>query len=124
MMNRVIKFRAWDESVNQMFALNGIKQHPTIGDMFRIDYFEDADNVPVFKSQVMQYTGLKDKNGVEIFEADIYHHGDININYKVIFDGGQFIGNQVGNSSLSGLTYWLDRIEVIGNIYENPELIK
>jgi YopX protein len=69
-------------------------------------------------------TGLKDSKGKDIYEGDIYHMGDINIRYKVIVKDGQFVGSQIGNKSLAGLSYWADRIEVMGNIIENPELIK
>ena len=71
-----------------------------------------------------QYTGLLDKNGVEIYEGDIYTQGDKNIKYVVVFKSAKFAGKQVGNESLAGLSYWQDRIEVIGNIHENPELLE
>ena len=71
-----------------------------------------------------QYTGLHDKNGVEMYEGDIYHQGDKNILYVVVWHDTSFIGKQLKSSSYAGLTYWLDRIEVIGNIYDNPDLLK
>ena len=49
--------------------------------------------------------------------------GEKNILYVVIFDKSQFIGKQVGNRSLAGLEYWKGDIEIVGNIYDNPELI-
>ena len=73
---------------------------------------------------VGQYTGIKDKNGEKIFEGDIYIMGEESITYVVVFRGSQFIGKQIGSSSYAGLEYWEKDIEVIGNIHDNPELLK
>lgn len=70
-----------------------------------------------------KYTGVKDKNGKQINKGDIFHLGDINIKYEVIFDEFEFVGQQVGNKSTVGLSHWLKMIEVIGNIHETPELL-
>ena len=72
---------------------------------------------------VGQFTGMTDKNGKRIFEGDIYSMGDKNILYVVIFDKSQFIGKQVKSRSLAGLEYWKSDIEIVGNIYDNPELL-
>lgn len=73
--------------------------------------------------ELMEYTGLKDKNGVRIYEGDIvsYMHYEYNT-------GG--MGNEIRKKEVK----WIDKVagfnlsdeehEVIGNIYENPELIK
>lgn len=104
-MNRKIKFRVWSKHNHTMDYDTG---HKVDKDLF----------------EIMQFTGLKDKNGVEIYEGDVYHQGDKNILYKVIFRGDCFVGNQIGNKSLAGLKYFIKDIAVIGNIYENPELLK
>lgn len=72
---------------------------------------------------VMQFTGLIDKNGKEIYEGDIYNMGDNTITYTVVWNDSGFIGKQNGSSSYAGLEYWMDRIEIIGNVYENKNLI-
>ena len=77
---------------------------------------------------VTQYTGLLDKNGKEIYEGDIINGLDTDSkfggryeNMKVDFYNGEFgIGDNMGHLGLKHLS----DIEVIGNIYENPELLK
>ena len=44
---------------------------------------------------------------------------DSNIKYEVMFKEGAFVGKQLGNKSTAGLSHWIDRIEVVGNIHEN-----
>ena len=76
----------------------------------------------------MQYTGLKDKNGVEIYEGDIVKWGE----FKMEIFWGEDIGigygfcwrNIRGNGSYhESMTGFIDEYEVIGNIYENKELL-
>lgn len=71
-----------------------------------------------------QYTGLKDKNRVKIFEGDIISIGDPNIKYIIMWRNDGFCAKQIGASSYIGLTYWASDIEVLGNVIDNPELIK
>ena len=59
---------------------------------------------------------MKDINGIEIKEHDIFNLGDENIKYCVVWRDGKLIGKQMGSSSYCGLEHWLDRIEVVGNI--------
>ena len=73
---------------------------------------------------VGQYTGLKDKNGKEIYEGDIISANDM-LNDFIIFKDGGF--NLDGGESSENLLYQLEYYgnpEVIGNIYENPELLE
>jgi hypothetical protein len=78
----------------------------------------------VHPESVGQYTGLPDTNGKEIYEGDIYNMGDRNILYVVLWRDSGLIGKQISSSSYAGLEHWQDKIEIIGNIYENPELLK
>ena len=83
-------------------------------------FFEKAPGkyVGVITETIGQFTGLTDKNGIEIFEGDIYHQGDENIKYKVIFKDGCFIGNQIGNKSLAGLSHFLKDIVIVDKVYK------
>lgn len=82
----------------------------------------------VTNESVGQYTGLNDKNGNRIFEGDIVmkrtYHGKKPM--KVVFSFGCFHCGFGGGSSTPSHPYTLDdgQIEVIGNIHDNPELLK
>ena len=123
---REIKFRAWDNNNDFMFYHNDEGEFSRIIDGERVGSDFDIKDLlfsPYDGILSMQFTGLTDKNGKEIYESDVYHQGDPNITYTVVYKGSTFIGKQNGSSSYAGLEYWQDRIEVIGNIHENPELL-
>jgi uncharacterized phage protein (TIGR01671 family) len=116
-MNREIKFRAWRENKMHYNITTAHYEHNAMsgsgGDLW--DFAEWMK-----WSKVMQYTGLKDKNGVEIYEGDILKH-----NHKV-----QQVESKLDwNCGCCGFVYGYyiedpNDIEVIGNIFENSELLK
>ena len=114
---REIKFRAWHIDNKEMIYQGWNKT-----------YFVTISNLFAYGGSVefMQYTGLKDKNGKEIYEGDILNivtYGSEEQKYiaKVQFDESRYIvRNKYGYAPL----YDLPPHEVIGNIYENPELLK
>lgn len=111
---RTIKFRAWDKN-NQQWLRNTWFGHFLENDAS----IEAPDNVAV-----MQFTGLLDKNGKEIYEGDIVQnqaHANRVVKQTKYGEYKLFCGEH-SNSFYKGWeagTVW----EVIGNIYENPELV-
>lgn len=109
---REIKFKAWDKEFKQFsdMALNY-----KIAD---INYYTDYEWV--------QYTGLKDKNGKEIYEGDILEFSGNVVALGIVKYNENFATFQACN----GNSGWLfgnesgTNIEILGNIYENPELVK
>jgi hypothetical protein len=95
--------------------IDGVFIAPTFGDKLSISKVNELSCL---------FTGIYDKKGNPIYEGDIYHQGDKNIKYVVVWHDSGLIGKQCGSSSYAGLEYWKDKIEVIGNIYENADLIK
>lgn len=160
-MNREIKFRAWDKQYKSMsnvnmilFSANEIDIDGNLGEPKSLDHYE-----------LMQYTGLQDKNGKEIYEGDIVNfavkkklcpicadkENSVHLEYgiskfcpncgtplsdhdfittsKVVFDKGGFA--YYWNNEESYYQAWhtnvceiyLEWVEIIGNIYQNPELL-
>lgn len=102
--------------------------HSYANDDIAIAYYREGSKTPtfdaIFPESFGQYTGLADKNGVKIFEGDIISLGDPNIKYLTMWINAGFAAKQIGASSYIGLTYWASDIEVLGNVIDNPELIK
>jgi uncharacterized phage protein (TIGR01671 family) len=123
-MTREIKFRAWDigkiiYGVSPSYEINGMSETGTIR-------LYNPGKFPV-----MQFTGLKDKNGKEIYEEDILHRDFRKVpnspNWLVVFDRekGRWVFKR-GEKAFGGFgltTTSAKEYKVIGNIYENPELI-
>ena len=114
---REIKFRAWDTKARYMVA----------------EYFQ-IKNTPKHYI-LLQYTGLKDKNGKEIWEGDVIDGGGFGptvvrigeFQNKESYDGREEgVGvyfESVRGGEITG-TWLFKGAPIIGNIYENPELLK
>jgi uncharacterized phage protein (TIGR01671 family) len=162
---REIKFRAWDKVNGNMVLVRSISFEK--GLVSRIDYQEDISSLytnDMNKMILMQYTGLKDKNGTEIYEGDIVGEEGVykfldregwepsTGNWKVIGEKTKNFTGEKDEKYIAGyelyLVEWRNEscgfepfsdskencqhcggglrtgdLEVIGNIYENPELL-
>ena len=101
---REIRFRAWTEPEHKMMNWNDLLRR-NLNNIFMIPYRCGMI--------LMQYTGLKDKNGKEIYEGDIITNGDKNIKYIVEWIDTGLKARQCNNQSYIGLNYWKDNLEVI-----------
>ena len=124
METREIKFRAWEENHKSMIQDIGILQSnyrsQCVTGSNGISFRWNCPNVIL-----MQYTGLKDKNGTEIYEGDTIAFEGIGKSNTVIFHDGCFGVDLFGINHGAELRHLNDseKWEVIGNIHENPELL-
>ena len=118
---REIKFIVWDKINKEMFNVESInfQERRVYKDVVSYRNFNDIE--------LMQYTGLKDKNNKEIYEGDILFESFGEKYYKVVFENGSFKAEFEGDFeeySFNLIDIVAQGCEVVGNIYENPELIK
>jgi len=147
-MSREIKFRAWDKIKNKIYLIAGISF--TNNDVWLRINDKQIMGANFSEIKLMQYTGLKDKNDKEIYEGDViqflweedscwgkagtykgyigFNQGAFEVIYIsrdeiTVFDDGSWHENSKSDDMQSFIS-WSEEIEVIGNIYENPELLK
>ena len=114
---REIKFRAWNKQTRRM------------EDVRQINFFDsemlngNSEWYSLRHTELLQYTGLQDKNGIEIYEGDIVswkNKDEDTLKYaKVFFEDGAF---RLYNTYFELKSY--ENLAVIGNIYENPKLLE
>lgn len=133
---REVKFRVWDKINKSM--------HPKYGVLAEIKW--DQQSEPCFigvyeyvqideegngdwdgfsrdkkeNFELMQFTGLKDINGKEIYEGDIVGEGGLIL--KIVWDKEH--ARFQGEDKTKQVGFYLQRFRIIGNIYENPELLE
>jgi uncharacterized phage protein (TIGR01671 family) len=134
-MNRKIKFRAWDD-VNKKFPFQSFH---IIGEVTIFDLCQQYNLENLVKLKIQQFTGLHDKNGKEIYEGDIlgsYPHGTVQVRWceefacfesysieKEFDESGDYFEKEITNLFANDLIDCKDTWIVIGNIFENPELL-
>jgi len=119
---RVIKFRAWDGRIMIFCGKGGYNDFIIEGgELSKFGEFSANErHTPDYP--LMQFTGLLDKNGVEIYEGDILYW-DGSIIGAVSFEYAEFICG-VGINARNLCNAPINDIAVIGNIYENPEFLE
>lgn len=131
---REIKFRAWDYSKKiflptKTYAVLSVTEFGATGIMLTdFEEYREGEYFYPHSQVINQYTGLKDKNGKEIYEGDIilWDYEKIVVSYGIqgvdAFEGiGYNLWSHYGQKQDG--TRLQSEIEVIGNIYENPELL-
>lgn len=120
-----IKVRAWYKPYKQMcqveslrFDGNGVYTAVLIEESFYDRRIVEADEIVI-----EQYTGLKDKNGTDIYEGDILidDTGEPVEYWVVKFADGGFVGECAG---VAESLFELTNLEVVGNIHEDSELVE
>lgn len=121
---REIKFRAWDKILKRMSEVSCINNFDGLVILDETNYGHVTQKIS--DVELVQFTGLLDKNGKEIYEGDILKSA-YNGNHPVVWrSGGWGLDHSGGcckpwKGDLSGHHHME---EIIGNIYENPELLK
>ena len=125
----VPKFRAWDTTNKEIFKDTfAITESGQVVVVDQSSVFVSPDYVFVDNLVIMQSTGLKDKNGKEVFVGDIIKctRGCLHEVYIEKEYGGTYCGGMpaVYLKDLREGYAWTEHEEIIGNIYENPELLE
>ena len=126
---REIKFRAWDKKNKKMLEvdilfINEKMFRPVDGREYDVWNYDTE-----YFSNPLQYTGLKDKSNKEIYDGDLlkveldWGYGLAKIIVEIYFKDGCFRAKAL-NSHEDTLLIELPPCEVVGNVYENPELLK
>ena len=140
---RQLKFRAWDKLEGKMLTVTGLEPYNCNSYRYSKSYAPDCIKAGARDNRViiMQFTGLLEKNGVEVYEGDVFSHvcaeceaigcencSDAEHTSAVVFWSDQlqaFLWHPINeDEGMSTLLPDSDEIEVIGNIHENPVLLE
>ena len=139
---REIKFRAWIKTTKEMITQETISDYILVGNGTGFGVIDGSDDSEYGTGNVwledkdfelMQFTGMLDKNGVEIYEGDIlksnkdmfnyYTEIQPEILYQVKYTDGAYRLFSTDNQNIDLLDMANINSKIVGNIYENPELL-
>lgn len=135
-MGREIKFRAWDKQDKKIFTMDDVSN--SLGLYFQYTartYLEGEEFIPRFVQ--MQYTGLKESRNLigeypkkEIYEGDIIEKDGWEESYVVEFEEGRYVARKIREPKGDVFTRYDEDLDcflypvVVGNRFDNPELLK
>lgn len=125
---RVVKFRAWDKEIEKIYPvlkIDFVEEWVSMYSKITGRHYNWLNNLVL-----MQYVGLQDKNGEEIYEGDVvsFKSAHSDCDYKTIGEVVWYCGEAAFLVECNGEIFKhfdeIREIEVLGNIYENPELLQ
>jgi uncharacterized phage protein (TIGR01671 family) len=125
---REIKFRAWNIAEKEMYPSVGFRDTDCGRFIIREQFMMGVKTEIEMSSNIvlMQYTGIKDKNGIEIYEGDVvttYGNTDKQ-KYEIKYLGTGYHLQSLSLKDNCSLMQANERLEIIDNIHENPELLE
>lgn len=128
-MNRELNFRGRQLDTGE-WVYGGIEYQQQINKVYIAQDNGGITCIEVDRKTVGQYTGLKDKNSQKIYEGDVVRfaaRSDLMRGVEILpvyYGRGWFLAGTTQDNSFTFSSYADDELEVIGNIYDNPELLK
>lgn len=129
---REIKFRAYSKKHKKMYSVSCLHFNQEEGNWCTAQYHHPIEDKTVRMQvqpkdvEIMQYTGLKDKNSKEIYEGDIivWYVNNLRRAAPVVYDAGAFwMGKDIKTGFLVCNDWLCGEYEIMGNIHENTELL-